>query len=34
MALRAILVSPHFLFRIEQDPDGIAPNSNYRLSDI
>ncbi|HVW84630.1 MAG TPA: DUF1592 domain-containing protein, partial [Bryobacteraceae bacterium] len=33
-ALRALLVSPQFLFRIEQDPAGTAPNSAYRLSDI
>jgi hypothetical protein len=34
MALRAILASPEFLFRIEQDPDGIAPNTPYRISDV
>lgn len=33
MALRAILVSPHFLFRIEQDPSNVAPGTAYRLSD-
>ena len=33
MALRAILISPQFLFRIEQDPAGIAPNTAYKLSD-
>ena len=34
MALRRLLVSPEFLFRIERDPDGVAPGSNYRLSDL
>ena len=34
MALRALLISPRFLFRIEQDPSGMAPNTTYRLSDV
>ena len=34
MGLRAILVSPEFLFRIEQDPAGTAPGSAYRVSDL
>jgi mono/diheme cytochrome c family protein len=34
MALRSILVSPKFLFRVESQPQGIAPNMAYRLSDI
>ena len=34
MALRRLLVSPEFLFRIERDPDGVVPGSNYRLSDL
>ena len=34
LALRRVLTSPKFLFRIEQDPDGIGPNSNYRISDL
>ncbi len=34
MGLRAILVSPEFLFRVEQDPAGIAPNTNYRIGDL
>jgi uncharacterized protein DUF1592/uncharacterized protein DUF1588/uncharacterized protein DUF1587/uncharacterized protein DUF1585/uncharacterized protein DUF1595/cytochrome c len=34
MALRSILVSPKFLFRLESQPPGIAPNMAYRLSDI
>nr|MDQ3350112.1 DUF1592 domain-containing protein [Acidobacteriota bacterium] len=31
MALRALLVSPNFLFRIERDPPGIPPKTPYRL---
>ena len=34
MGLRAILVSPEFLFRVEQDPAGVAPNTPYRISDL
>jgi len=34
MALSAVLVSPEFLFRVEQDPPGIAPNTSYRISDL
>ena len=34
MALRAILVSPRFLFRVEQDPPGLEPGSAYPLSDL
>ena len=34
IALRAILISPRFLFRVEQDPPGIAPKTAYRLSDL
>ncbi len=33
MALSAILVSPNFLFRIEEDPARMAPNTPYRVSD-
>jgi hypothetical protein len=33
-ALSAILVSPEFLFRIEQDPTDVASNSIYRVSDL
>ncbi len=32
--LRAMLVSPDFLFRIEHDPKGVAPGTVYRLSDF
>jgi hypothetical protein len=34
MALSAVLVSPHFLFRIERDPVGVASGTAYRLSDL
>ncbi|HEX3880198.1 MAG TPA: DUF1592 domain-containing protein, partial [Bryobacteraceae bacterium] len=34
MGLRAVLVSPEFLFRIEQDPNGVAPKTAYRISDV
>jgi hypothetical protein len=34
MALSAVLVSPHFLFKIERDPPGVASGTAYRLSDL
>jgi mono/diheme cytochrome c family protein len=34
MALSAILMSPHFLFRLEPDPAGVRPHTPYRVSDI
>jgi mono/diheme cytochrome c family protein len=34
MALRAVLVSPKFIFRIERDPAGVAPGAPYRVNDI
>ncbi len=34
LALRALLTSTEFLFRIERDPDGLAPGAAYRLSDV
>jgi uncharacterized protein DUF1592/uncharacterized protein DUF1588/uncharacterized protein DUF1585/uncharacterized protein DUF1587/uncharacterized protein DUF1595 len=34
LALSAMLVSPSFLFRVEQDPAGVAPNTAYRVSDL
>jgi hypothetical protein len=34
MALSGVLVSPQFLFRIEQDPAGIPPGTPYRISDL
>jgi mono/diheme cytochrome c family protein len=33
-ALQAILVSPEFLFRIEQDPPGFERGKAYRLTDL
>ncbi len=33
-ALEAILSSPHFLYRMEREPSGIAPGEAYRISDI
>ncbi len=33
-ALDALLVDPEFLFRIERDPEGIAPGAPYRLTDV
>ena len=33
-ALRALLVSPDFLFRVVTDPPGIDPGTPYRLSDL
>jgi mono/diheme cytochrome c family protein len=34
LALAGILVSPHFVFRIEHDPSDVAPGTAYRISDI
>ena len=34
MALRAMLVSPNFLFRVERDPVAAKPGSVYRISDL
>jgi hypothetical protein len=34
MALAGVLVSPHFLFRIEADPPGLAHGSAYRVPDV
>ena len=33
-ALEAILASPHFVFRIEPEPDGVKPGERYRLGDL
>ena len=33
-ALTAILVNPNFLFRIEQDPEGVPAGQAYRISDL
>ncbi len=34
MALRRLLVSPEFLFRVERDPEGAAAGASYRVSDL
>ena len=34
MALSGVLVSPEFLFRVEEDPAGTPPNTVYRISDL
>ena len=34
LALKRLLVSPEFLYRVERDPSGIAPNTPYRISDL
>jgi hypothetical protein len=34
MALSAVLVSPQFLFRVEQEPAGVPPGTVYRISDL
>jgi len=34
MGLSAVLVSPEFLFRVERDPAGIAPQTAYKVSDV
>ena len=33
MALRAILASPHFIFRMEEVPDGVAPGEIYDIGE-
>ena len=34
MALRRLLVSPEFLFRVERDPQGVPAGETYRVSDL
>jgi hypothetical protein len=34
MALRAMLTSPEFLFRIERDPENVRAKTPYRISDV
>jgi hypothetical protein len=34
VALKALLMSPEFLFRTEQDPPGAGPGEAYRISDV
>ena len=33
-ALQVLLVSPDFLYRVEEDPAGVPPGSTYRISDL
>ena len=33
-AIQALLVSPSFLFRVEDDPEGVQPGTPYRLNDF
>jgi hypothetical protein len=33
-ALKALLVSPEFLFRVERDPPDAAPGTPYRIDDV
>ena len=33
-AVRRLLVSPEFLFRVERDPDGVPPGTNYAVSGL
>jgi hypothetical protein len=33
-ALEAILASPHFIFRLEREPDDVRPGSSYRIVDV
>jgi hypothetical protein len=33
-ALEAILASPHFIFRLEKEPDTARPGSSYRIADV
>jgi hypothetical protein len=34
LAIQAMLVSPHFLFRIEKDPDPADPNRVHKITDV
>ena len=34
IALRALLVSPEFIFRIEAEPEGLASGSPYQISEL
>ena len=34
MAVRALLVNPQFVFRIEKDPPNVRPKQAYRISDV
>ncbi len=34
LAVRSLLVSPNFLFRFESQPENVAPNTAYRITDV
>src|SRR5262249_40668242 len=34
LGLRRLLASPTFVFRVEDDPAGVAPGTVYRISDL
>ena len=34
LAIERVLISPDFLFRVEEDPLNIAPGADYELSDL
>jgi hypothetical protein len=34
LALKRLLVSPEFLFRVEREPEGVAPGTTYAISDL
>ena len=34
LAVRRLLASPTFIFRIEEDPTAVAPGASYRLNDL
>jgi hypothetical protein len=34
LAIKRLLVSPEFLFRIEQDPAGVPPDTPYEIDDL
>ena len=34
LALKRLLVAPEFLFRVQRDPEGIAPDTPYRIGDF
>ncbi len=34
LALRRLLVSPEFLFRVVRDPEDVGPGENYRLNNL
>ncbi|MEE8117063.1 MAG: DUF1587 domain-containing protein, partial [Gemmatimonadales bacterium] len=34
LALQRILADPEFIFRVERDPEGVAPDTPYHVSDL